>query len=47
MRYFSEELRISDPSLAKYMIEEQQKEFDANPKIIDKQKKLDKTEQMF
>ena len=39
MGYFSEELRIMDQNLAKYMVEEQQKEIEANQKIIEDQQK--------
>ena len=38
MGYFSEELRIMDKNLAKYMVEEQQKEIEQNQKVIEEQK---------
>ena len=40
MGYFSEELRIMDKNLAKYMVEEQQKEIEQNQKVIEENQKL-------
>lgn len=39
MGFFSEELRIMDRNMVKYMIEEQQKEIEENQKVIEEQKK--------
>ena len=39
MGFFSEELRIMDRNLVKYMVEEQQKEIEENQKIIENNKK--------
>ena len=38
MGFFSEELKIMDQNLAKYMVEEQQKEIEENQKLIEEQK---------
>ena len=40
MGFFSEELRIMDRNLVKYMVEEQQKEIEENQKIIEKNKEV-------
>ena len=40
MGFFSEELRIMDQNLAKYMVEEQQKEIEANQKVIEASQKV-------
>ena len=40
MGFFSEELRIMDRNLVKYMVEEQQKEIEDNKKVIDEGKKV-------
>ena len=40
MGFFSEELRIMDRNLVKYMVEEQKKEIEANQKVIEESRKI-------